>query len=107
MQNEIIRELEKHFGKEHEHLFFEGTTISMPPQEWEKQKRPYLWVETEKYKEYTLYDDLSRGYLLLIRDNKIVNIGKDFVSNETATIVGLGPCYTRAQPKLFILPEKP
>ena len=61
---------------------------------WIEEGKPYIWYPEIVGSFASLYSDISRGYLALVINGKIADVGKDFVSGEKGLVVGLGCSYT-------------
>jgi hypothetical protein len=84
---------------------WEGEILDVDP--WIAAGKPEMWVIQDTYPGYKLYQDFAYGALALTGSNGVViGKGKDFVSNGTKSIIGLGPYYTDGTAAIYVRTDR-
>ena len=88
-EENVITELERIFPY-HLHIIG-GKQLTF--EEWQINNEPHQWILASKINNIELYDDVSYGCLLLIKNGKINAHGKGFVISHDNEYVGIDESY--------------
>ena len=82
----MFLELIRKYTIENPHLLFPKP---MDLDAWKASGEPYLWSVADSTKDVFLMQDCGYGMIALMVDNKIEDMGKDFVNSQDMEFVGL------------------
>lgn len=69
--------------------------------DWQIVGRPYMWRIVEEYNgQYFLALDIAHGYMALLKNNRCVSWGKNYVQHDN--VVGLDKDYYGVNNYLFV-----
>lgn len=75
-------------------------------EKWQEMGQPKVLILSDEWQDYQLYDDIAYGIMYLLKNGKIVDMGRTFVQDPSMPLVGLGPYYEYEKPTLFVKPVK-
>jgi len=95
-KEEVLKQLSLRY-RENKHIIIESVEDNIYFQDiekWVEAGKPYIWLVAARKHDVTLLQDVSRGYLAIIVNDKVESCGKDYVQTQDEEFAGLSPVYT-------------